>query len=143
MRSPSPRRRTTRPWRSWHSRSPPKATPAPRRSAPSRRRSTGISWQACPRRAPSRRSRWRRPRRAFAKVGFGGDFGTAWQLTRRVGPAKAKELVFLAEILRADEVARLGLVNRVFPSDAFVAEVRGIARRLAHGPLVNREAITH
>jgi 2-(1,2-epoxy-1,2-dihydrophenyl)acetyl-CoA isomerase len=29
---------------------------------------------------------------AFAKVGFGGDFGTTWQLTRRVGPAKAKEL---------------------------------------------------
>ena len=74
---------------------------------------------------------------AFAKVGFGGDFGTTWQLTRRVGPAKAKELFFLAELLPADEAARLGLVNRVFPSDAFVAEVRGIARRIAHGPLVS------
>jgi len=74
---------------------------------------------------------------AFAKVGFGGDFGTTWQLTRRVGPAKAKELFFLAELLPADEAARLGLVNRVFPSDAFVAEVRGIAHRIAHGPLVS------
>jgi 2-(1,2-epoxy-1,2-dihydrophenyl)acetyl-CoA isomerase len=101
---------------------------------------------------------------AFAKVGFGGDFGTTWQLTRRVGPAKAKELFFLAELLPADEAVRLGLVNRVFPSDAFLAEVRGIAHRIAHGPLVsfrymkenvniaatgdfrtllNREAITH
>jgi 2-(1,2-epoxy-1,2-dihydrophenyl)acetyl-CoA isomerase len=74
---------------------------------------------------------------AFAKVGFGGDFGTTWQLTRRVGPAKAKELFFLAELLPADEAARLGLVNRVFPSDAMLAEVRGIARRIAHGPLVS------
>src|SRR5262245_29726837 len=43
---------------------------------------------------------------AFAKVGFGGDFGTTWQLTRRVGPAKAKELFFLAELLPADGAAR-------------------------------------
>jgi 2-(1,2-epoxy-1,2-dihydrophenyl)acetyl-CoA isomerase len=74
---------------------------------------------------------------AFAKVGFGGDFGTTWQLTRRVGPAKAKELFFLAELLPAEEAARLGLVNRVFPSDAFLAEVRAIAHRIAHGPLVS------
>jgi 2-(1,2-epoxy-1,2-dihydrophenyl)acetyl-CoA isomerase len=69
------------------------------------------------------------------KVGFGGDFGTTWQLTRRVGPAKAKEFFFLAELLPADEVAWLGLVNRVFPSDTFLAEVRDLARRIAHGPL--------
>jgi 2-(1,2-epoxy-1,2-dihydrophenyl)acetyl-CoA isomerase len=74
---------------------------------------------------------------AFARVGFGGDYGTTWQLTRRVGPAKAKELFFLAEILPADEATRLGLVNRVFPHDTFVAEVSAIARRIAHGPLVS------
>ena len=74
---------------------------------------------------------------AFAKVGFGGDYGTTWQLTRRVGPAKAKELFFLAELVPADEAARLGLVNRVFPHDAFAGEVRRIAERIAHGPLVS------
>jgi len=74
---------------------------------------------------------------AFAKVGFGGDFGTTWQLTRRVGPAKAKELFFLAELIGAEEALRLGLVNRVFPEDVFAAEVREIARRIAHGPLVS------
>jgi 2-(1,2-epoxy-1,2-dihydrophenyl)acetyl-CoA isomerase len=74
---------------------------------------------------------------AFAKVGFGGDFGTTWQLTRRVGPAKAKELFFLAELLPADDAARLGLVNRIFPSDTFLTEVRDLARRIAHGPLVS------
>jgi len=74
---------------------------------------------------------------AFARVGFGGDFGTTWQLTRRVGPAKAKELFFLAEMIQADEALRLGLVNRMFPHEDFTAEVLTIARRLAHGPLVS------
>ncbi len=50
---------------------------------------------------------------AYARVGYGGDYGTTWQLTRLVGPAKAKELFFIAEMLDADEALRLGLVNRV------------------------------
>src|SRR5262249_58986240 len=54
MRSPSPRHRTTRAWRSWHSRSPPEATPVPRRCAPSPRRSTGVWSQTCPSPTPSR-----------------------------------------------------------------------------------------
>ena len=74
---------------------------------------------------------------AFAKVGFGGDYGTTWQLTRRVGPAKAKELFFLADLVSAEEAAGLGLVNRVFPHDTFLDEVRKIAARIAHGPLVS------
>ncbi len=74
---------------------------------------------------------------AFARVGFGGDFGTTWQLTRRVGPAKAKELFFLAEMVDAAEALRLGLVNRVFPHDTMLAEVRAVADRIAHGPLVS------
>src|SRR5436309_13458231 len=74
---------------------------------------------------------------AFAKVGFGGDYGTTWQLTRRVGPAKAKELFFLADLVSAEEAAQLGLVNRVFPHDAFADEVGRIAARIAHGPLVS------
>ncbi len=74
---------------------------------------------------------------AFARVGFGGDFGTTWQLTRRVGPAKAKELFFLADIIPAEEAARLGIVNRIFPHDAFETEVRALARRIAHGPRVS------
>jgi 2-(1,2-epoxy-1,2-dihydrophenyl)acetyl-CoA isomerase len=74
---------------------------------------------------------------AFARVGFGGDFGTTWQLARRLGPAKAKELFFLPDLVDASEAARLGLVNRVFPHDDFPAEIRRIATRIAHGPLVS------
>src|SRR5438067_10230863 len=69
---------------------------------------------------------------AFARVGFGGDYGTTWQLTRRAGPAKAKELFFLADILPADEALRLGLANRVIPEARFTDEVRAIATKIAH-----------
>ncbi|HLK41005.1 MAG TPA: enoyl-CoA hydratase-related protein [Polyangiaceae bacterium] len=74
---------------------------------------------------------------AFAKVGFGGDFGTTWMLARLVGEAKAKELFFLSEVIGADEALRLGLVNRVAPHDALLDEVRRVARRIASGPLVS------
>jgi 2-(1,2-epoxy-1,2-dihydrophenyl)acetyl-CoA isomerase len=74
---------------------------------------------------------------AFAKVAFGGDFGTTWQLTRLVGEAKAKELLFLADVLDAPEALRLGLVNRVLSHEAFRDEVLQLARRIAKGPLVS------
>jgi len=74
---------------------------------------------------------------AFARVGFGGDYGTTWQLTRRVGPAKAKELFFLPDLIDAEEAARLGLANRVLPSETFAADVRAIVTRIAHGPMVS------
>lgn len=74
---------------------------------------------------------------AFANVGFGGDFGTTWQLTRLVGEAKAKELFFLTDIIDAQEAHRLGLVNRVYAADSFMDEVMTVASRLAHGPSVS------
>jgi len=74
---------------------------------------------------------------AYAKVGFGGDFGTTWLLARSVGAAKAKELFFLSDIIDAAEAHRLGLVNRVVPADQLMAQVSEIATRIAHGPLVS------
>lgn len=74
---------------------------------------------------------------AYAKVGFGGDYGTTWQLTRLVGQAKAKELFILADIIEADEALRVGLVNRVVPADDLMTEVNAIAERVANGPLVS------
>jgi 2-(1,2-epoxy-1,2-dihydrophenyl)acetyl-CoA isomerase len=74
---------------------------------------------------------------AYARVGYGGDFGTTWSLTRYVGPAKAKELLFLADVIDAAEAHRLGLINRIVPADALAAEVSGVASRIAHGPLTS------
>lgn len=74
---------------------------------------------------------------AYAKVGFGGDFGTTWLLTRYAGAPKAKELFFLAENIDAAEAQRIGLVNRVVESAGLMPEVSSIAARIAHGPLTS------
>jgi 2-(1,2-epoxy-1,2-dihydrophenyl)acetyl-CoA isomerase len=74
---------------------------------------------------------------AYAKVGYGGDFGTTWLLSQYVGGPKAKELFFLGDIVEATEAHRLGLVNRIVPHDSLNAEVQAIASRIAHGPLTS------
>jgi 2-(1,2-epoxy-1,2-dihydrophenyl)acetyl-CoA isomerase len=74
---------------------------------------------------------------AYAKVGYGGDFGTTWLLARYAGAPKAKELLFLADIIDAAEAHRHGLVNRVVAHEALEAETKEVAHRIAHGPLVS------
>jgi 2-(1,2-epoxy-1,2-dihydrophenyl)acetyl-CoA isomerase len=74
---------------------------------------------------------------AFAKVGFGGDFGITWPLARIVGEGKAKELMFLSDILTAEQALQLSLVNRVVPHDSLTSTVRELAGRIANGPQVS------
>jgi 2-(1,2-epoxy-1,2-dihydrophenyl)acetyl-CoA isomerase len=74
---------------------------------------------------------------AFAKVGFGGDFGITWPLTRLLGEAKAKELLFLSDVLSAPQALELGLVNRVVPHEQLSSAVHEIAARIATGPQVS------
>lgn len=73
---------------------------------------------------------------AFARVGYSGDFGGSYFLTKIVGTAKARELYFTAEMLTADEALKEGIVNRVIPAASFVEEVHAFARRIASGPRV-------
>ena len=74
---------------------------------------------------------------AYARVGYGGDYGTTWQLTRLVGQAKAKELFFLPDMITAAEAQQLNLVNRVFPHEKLWEEAMVIAERIASGPLTS------
>jgi len=74
---------------------------------------------------------------AYAKVGYGGDFGATWLLTHYAGAPKAKELMFLGDVIDATEALRLGLINRVIPHDQFEPEVRQWAARIAAGPLTS------
>jgi 2-(1,2-epoxy-1,2-dihydrophenyl)acetyl-CoA isomerase len=71
---------------------------------------------------------------AFARVGFSGDFGGTWLLQRLVGPAKAKEMYFLAEVIDANRALDLGVVSRVVPHESLMDEAMSLARRLAAGP---------
>jgi 2-(1,2-epoxy-1,2-dihydrophenyl)acetyl-CoA isomerase len=73
---------------------------------------------------------------AFARVGFAGDYGGTWFLTRLLGPAKARELYFFSERLDAAQALELGLVNGVVAPDALEDEVLDRARRLAAGPRI-------
>jgi 2-(1,2-epoxy-1,2-dihydrophenyl)acetyl-CoA isomerase len=73
---------------------------------------------------------------AFARVGFAGDYGGTWFLTRLVGSGKAKELYYFSERLTAEDAERLGIVNATFPPADFEREVMTRARRLAAGPSV-------
>ena len=73
---------------------------------------------------------------AFAKVGFSGDFGITWPLVRRLGEAKAKELLFLSDVLTSAQALELGLVNRVVPAGELLPTALQLAARLARGPRV-------
>lgn len=73
---------------------------------------------------------------AFAKVGFSGDYGGTWSLTRLVGSAKAREMYFTGDIIGADEALKLGIANRVFPAASFRDEVHAFASKIANGPTI-------
>jgi 2-(1,2-epoxy-1,2-dihydrophenyl)acetyl-CoA isomerase len=71
---------------------------------------------------------------AFLRVGSSGDHGSAWVLTRAVGPAKARELLFLGERVDADEAHRIGLVSEVLDDNALRDHVEAVTARLASMP---------
>jgi enoyl-CoA hydratase/carnithine racemase len=72
----------------------------------------------------------------YARVGLSGDYGIAWLLTRAIGSARARELMFTAERVDAARCERIGLVNRVVPDDRLQAEAFALAASLAQGPRV-------
>jgi 2-(1,2-epoxy-1,2-dihydrophenyl)acetyl-CoA isomerase len=73
---------------------------------------------------------------AFVRVGFSGDFGGSYFLTRLVGTAKARELYFTGRPVDADEALSLGLVNRIVPDDRLADATMELARSLADGPAI-------
>ena len=71
---------------------------------------------------------------AYVKLGLSGDYGASWFLTRLVGPARAREILFLGERLSSAECLALGLANRVVPDARLAEEALALAHRLANGP---------
>ncbi|MFZ2008309.1 MAG: enoyl-CoA hydratase-related protein, partial [Stellaceae bacterium] len=73
---------------------------------------------------------------AFVRIGYSGDYGGTWSLTRLVGTAKARELYFLGDVIDAEEAHRLGMVNRLVEDERLKEEAMAMARRIADGPRV-------
>ena len=71
---------------------------------------------------------------AFHRVGLGSDFGVTWLLPRVVGPARAAELLLLADPVDAPQALAMGLCSRVVPTADLDREARALAARLAAGP---------
>ncbi len=78
---------------------------------------------------------------AFARVGLGADSGASWTLQRLVGPAKAAELLMLAEPVDSAAALRIGLLTLVVPDQELTAATSELANRLAEGPTLAYAAI--
>ena len=60
--------------------------------------------------------------------------GGTQRLSRLVGPAKAKEIIFSGRFVTADEALRIGLVDRVVPADEVYATALTWMRSFVGGP---------
>src|SRR3984893_3077006 len=70
----------------------------------------------------------------FRRIGLAPDGGAIWFLTRRIGMVKAKELVFSARFVEAEEALALGLVNHVVEDDQLMNKTEELAAELAEAP---------
>jgi len=68
------------------------------------------------------------------KYGILPDLGGTQRLPRVVGAGKAKELIWTAGRIDADEAYRIGLCERLVDDDALDAEVTALAGRIAAAP---------
>lgn len=71
---------------------------------------------------------------AYDRIGTSPDCGGTWALPRKVGRAKAMELLLLGETLSAEEARAAGIVNKVVPAEELDAEALALAKRIASGP---------
>jgi enoyl-CoA hydratase/carnithine racemase len=72
----------------------------------------------------------------YLRVGLSGDYGIAWLLTRLVGTARARELMFTSDKVDAARCEAIGLVNRVVPDAKLQDEAFALARSMAEGPTI-------
>ena len=70
-------------------------------------------------------------RGGYSAIGLSPDLGASWFLTQRVGPVRAREILFLNRSLDAAECLALGIVSAVHADDRLADEAEALAVRLA------------
>lgn len=71
---------------------------------------------------------------AYSQIGYSCDAGASFGLASRMGLARARRFLMLAEMMDAGEAGRVGLVDHVVDDDQLVAEAEKAAIRLSRGP---------
>lgn len=76
-----------------------------------------------------------------AKLGLGYEYEGLKRLTDLVGPSRAKDIMFSARFMDAEEALRMGLINRICDRDSLRREITDYARLIAaNAPLTIRAA---
>ncbi|MEU3529651.1 enoyl-CoA hydratase-related protein [Streptomyces sp. NPDC038707] len=75
------------------------------------------------------------------KLGVIPGAGGTQRLSRLVGPARAKEIMFTGRALTADEALDIGLADRVVPRDQVLDEAVAWARQFVGGPSLALRAV--
>ncbi|WP_244833787.1 short-chain-enoyl-CoA hydratase [Clostridium sp. BJN0001] len=65
-----------------------------------------------------------------AGLGITPGFGGTQRLSRIVGLGKAKEMIYTAKNIKADEAYRIGLVNKVVPLENLMDEAKAMASKI-------------
>ena len=66
-----------------------------------------------------------------AGLGITPGFGGTQRLARLVGPGMAKQLIYTAKNIKADEALRIGLVNAVYPAQELLPAAEKLAGTIA------------
>ena len=64
-------------------------------------------------------------------LGITPGFGGTQRLARLVGPGMAKQLIYTAKNIKADEALRIGLVNAVYPLEELMPAAEKLAATIA------------
>ncbi len=70
----------------------------------------------------------------FVRIGLHPDWGGTFFLPRLVGTSRAMEILMSGRMVEAAEAFRIGMIDRIVPSNELTEETRGIARSFADGP---------
>jgi enoyl-CoA hydratase len=94
---------------------------------------------ACHIRIASEQAKFGQPE---VKLGITPGYGATVRLPRLVGKGRAIELLLTGRMVDAEEAFRIGLVNRVVPSDRLLPDSESLLRAiLENGPLAIRACL--